>query len=838
MESKKFTLFFLLLILNSYCFSQLINQAEYDFLIKKSFKQKQDQIELQKIHEDILKSNYDLALQRISRNRKKKKLISALRTYQASIEYIKSNYENSLKLCDSVINEIDKKELSGYYIRALNYKAKAISAMGETDKSLDLINKANQFVKKTNDKFQLAAILYYRGVFTAEKGNFQEAIKDLKQSKKISQKINDLLNESATLSFIGLCLSHEGNYAEAIEVLNESIVIRLEIGDKRGLANSYLNMNKVYTELNDSDKRFYYENKSLKICEEIEDLQCISGRLTNIGDIFFLKGEYKKALRYQINALKIARKIGIDYRIAEIHQHIAQVHNATKKFDLALNHIDSSISLRTKIQENEGIGNSLIIKSNILLNIKKNKDALIAADAAMKLANEYKLVHVKRDAHYILSQILEQNGTTLQALDELKKFHFLKDSLLSIEKSKLIIRNELARKYEINELKNKRIQSEKEYQLKEQKQKTRNLIWVGIIIISLLLGSSYLIYLRYKSEKRLNKIVTENQKLNAQIIGLEKKSIFSQTISSIAHELNTPLGIIFAGTKEVKTAVTNQNNILFNNNLNAECLDLVKFWLPTIKETKKLFGRDLRRLIEQIFKILKTHNFLADEQLEALSIKIAELNPDSEAESFISSVFKSNHPIEIIDLLLELKKQYLLDLAIEQAVNTTKNVVAEMNVLAENQISTIEFEIFNLYDSLVNSPTINELKEQNISYSLLIDKGKIIRFDKISFAQIVSLLIQNAIESFDQNQSMRKIEITCSQNDDYEIISFRNNGIEIQPENIHRIFDRFFTTKSRKLHRGLGLSTVKSIIEGYGGKIVVNSNKEITTFDLYIKKMT
>jgi signal transduction histidine kinase len=267
-------------------------------------------------------------------------------------------------------------------------------------------------------------------------------------------------------------------------------------------------------------------------------------------------------------------------------------------------------------------------------------------------------------------------------------------------------------------------------------------------------------------------------------------------------------------------------------------LDLVKFWLPTIKETKKLFGRDLRRLIEQIYIILKTHNFLADEQLEALSIKIAELNPDSEAESFISSVFKSNHPIEIIDLLLELKKQYLLDLAIEQAVNTTKNVVAEMNVLAENQISTIEFEIFNLYDSLVNSPTINELKEQNISYSLLIDKGKIIRFDKISFAQIVSLLIQNAIESFDQNQSMRKIEITCSQNDDYEIISFRNNGIEIQPENIHRIFDRFFTTKSRKLHRGLGLSTVKSIIEGYGGKIVVNSNKEITTFDLYIKKMT
>ena len=170
------------------------------------------------------------------------------------IEYIKSNYQVSSDLCDSVLNALKSNKESGYYIRAINYKAKAISALGDNKNALKLVEMAARLAKSSNNKYQLGSCYYYLGVFKSETGEFKKAVNYLINSKRISEKLKDKISLGATASFLGLCYSHEGRYSEAIELLNKSIIVRLEIGDKRGLANSYLNMNKVYTELNDSKK--------------------------------------------------------------------------------------------------------------------------------------------------------------------------------------------------------------------------------------------------------------------------------------------------------------------------------------------------------------------------------------------------------------------------------------------------------------------------------------------------------------------------------------------------------------------------------------------------------
>ena len=68
-----------------------------------------------------------------------------------------------------------------------------------------------------------------------------------------------------------------------------------------------------------------------------------------------------------------------------------------------------------------------------------------------------------------------------------------------------------------------------------------------------------------------------------------------------------------------------------------------------------------------------------------------------------------------------------------------------------------------------------------------------------------------------------------------------DNGKGIQEEEIEKVFDIFQTTsnkdKSGSYGTGIGLATVKSIVEGLGGKISVSSEVDKgSNFEFSIKK--
>ncbi len=92
--------------------------------------------------------------------------------------------------------------------------------------------------------------------------------------------------------------------------------------------------------------------------------------------------------------------------------------------------------------------------------------------------------------------------------------------------------------------------------------------------------------------------------------------------------------------------------------------------------------------------------------------------------------------------------------------------------------------------------------------------------------QLMINLLQNSVDALKSKEfaaDKPRIRIQGAQHGDRFILTVRDNGPGIAPENVGRIFDPFFTTKDVGQGMGLGLSICYRIMESHNGRITVDS---------------
>ena len=109
------------------------------------------------------------------------------------------------------------------------------------------------------------------------------------------------------------------------------------------------------------------------------------------------------------------------------------------------------------------------------------------------------------------------------------------------------------------------------------------------------------------------------------------------------------------------------------------------------------------------------------------------------------------------------------------------------------------------------------------------EKEIITKIDRTQLIRIITNLVKNAIQSIPENQLKKSIIVTVKLKKNNVLIKVKDNGIGIEPENVERIFEPKFTTKTSGM--GLGLGIIKNIIENYKGTITFESEyKKGATF--------
>jgi predicted ATPase/signal transduction histidine kinase len=114
----------------------------------------------------------------------------------------------------------------------------------------------------------------------------------------------------------------------------------------------------------------------------------------------------------------------------------------------------------------------------------------------------------------------------------------------------------------------------------------------------------------------------------------------------------------------------------------------------------------------------------------------------------------------------------------------------------------------------------SELRRQNVSLEAQLSDGiEPVTGDRVQLQQVVLNLVMNGIEAMSAVMDRPKVLRIVSQRQQSGdvLIAVMDVGMGLDPANMNRIFDAFFTTKPEGT--GMGLAICRSIIEAHGGQL-------------------
>lgn len=241
-------------------------------------------------------------------------------------------------------------------------------------------------------------------------------------------------------------------------------------------------------------------------------------------------------------------------------------------------------------------------------------------------------------------------------------------------------------------------------------------------------------------------------------------------------ELQNATAIIREGDFSVKlpeTGIKEMRQLKQSFNSMSRELDTVQHQL--LKAEKEMIWKELSRILAHEIK-----NPLTPIQL---SIQRLEEKYETDPEKF-SEIFRES--IEIIN----------------QEISNLHKLARSFSTFAKNL--NPEFSVFNCYKLIedITKPYLNEF-----DISIQGPPETYIKFDQTHFYQIITNLVQNAI---DASPDEKKINVIIEEDDEVRI-TIEDYGSGIEPEVLNKIFEPYYTRK--KKGTGLGLALVSKLIE-------------------------
>ncbi len=172
------------------------------------------------------------------------------------------------------------------------------------------------------------------------------------------------------------------------------------------------------------------------------------------------------------------------------------------------------------------------------------------------------------------------------------------------------------------------------------------------------------------------------------------------------------------------------------------------------------------------------------------------------------------------------------------AVSDLEEIVTNMHKLSDSENGKLNLnselvEINGLIKQVVEDYKLITKKREQLLKFKSATNGLSVYVDQSQIKSVLRELLQNAIKF---TQDGGEIKVSTEIEGEYCVVSVRDNGIGIEPSEQGKIFEKFYEIQDSNYHSsskdkfmggglGIGLNSVRAIVEAHGGGVKVKSEK-------------
>ncbi|WP_174977702.1 ATP-binding protein [Leptospira interrogans] len=372
-------------------------------------------------------------------------------------------------------------------------------------------------------------------------------------------------------------------------------------------------------------------------------------------------------------------------------------------------------------------------------------------------------------------------------------------------------------------------QNRKNYTLSEIN-KLNEIRSVSVMALSNAIFYERLIELTETLEEKVKIRTQELEETQSQLIMSEKMASLGIMVAGIAHEINTPAGVINGAADNLDQNMNYLVQNVFDVVLFARYRKLRKNFelalLHLLRDKKKseLDSKEKFRLKNQLKEEMKSMNFSPTLTSE-LSNFIIENQIGKERKYIYNIILKDDDRGYFM-----LKNAAYINRNIKNIRYAIRNIVRIVKAL-KSYSHLDQSKTFSSSNIIEGMETTLIILNNQIKYGIDVIKNfqeiPLVICNPDELNQVWTNLIQNSIQAL---KGKGKIEISVFPWNGYVVVEIEDNGPGIPAKIQDRIWDPFFTTKDQGEGTGLGLGIVKGIVEKHKGKITLNSNPGKTVF--------
>ncbi len=258
----------------------------------------------------------------------------------------------------------------------------------------------------------------------------------------------------------------------------------------------------------------------------------------------------------------------------------------------------------------------------------------------------------------------------------------------------------------------------------------------------------------------------------------------------------------------------------------------------TVRQALELF--EIQQEKKELLHQHEMNNRLLEQRVAERTQQLLDIDSQAKIGKHVSQIVHNlNSPLQAIfgtvDLAaLKLSKDEPDLEKITQLMDRVKNSALDLEKIIRSILLHVRTNSLSGSDEVdINSIIISELEffkvnpvfKQEIEKQVdLVEPAPIIFGNSVQIKQIVDNLITNAIDAMEACSSKRLSVATRVQNSHVEL-SISDTGVGIAAGDLDKIFSPDYTTKPVGKGTGLGLASVKTMVEAYNGSISVASQK-------------